>query len=49
MLFRSRDIIIPPVEVTPQGTIRTNESPGFGYELDRDYIRQITVREETLG
>ena len=46
--YWQRDIIIPPVEVTPQGTIQVSEKPGFGYELDRDYIRQLTVREETL-
>ncbi|MBI3694525.1 MAG: o-succinylbenzoate synthase [Acidobacteria bacterium] len=47
--YWKRDIVTPPVEVTPQGTIRTGDNPGFGYELDRDYIRQITAREETLG
>jgi O-succinylbenzoate synthase len=44
-----RDIIQPPVEVSAQGAIRAPEQPGFGYALDLDYIRQITVREETLG
>ncbi len=44
-----RDIIRPEVEVTPQGTIRASDRPGFGCELDLDYIRQLTVREETLG
>src|SRR5712692_8341426 len=40
-----RDIIQPPVEASAQGTIRATEQPGFGYALDLDYIRQITVRE----
>jgi len=46
--YWKRDIITPPVEVSPDGTIRTTEAPGFGYGIDLDYIRQITVREETL-
>jgi o-succinylbenzoate synthase len=46
--YWKRDIIVPPVEVTPAGTIHVTNAPGFGYELDHDFIRQITVREETL-
>ncbi len=46
--YWQRDIIAPPVEVTPQGTIQASDRPGFGYELDLDYIRSITAREETL-
>ena len=44
-----RDIIHPAVEVTPRGTIAIRDDPGFGYELDGDYIRHITVREESIG
>jgi len=47
--YWARDIIVPPVETTPQGTIRVSGEPGFGYALDRDYIRSITVREESAG
>ena len=47
--YWARDIIVPPVETTPQGTIRVSSEPGFGYALDRDYIRSITVREESAG
>ena len=46
--YWTRDIITPPVETTPRGTILLRDKPGFGYELDRDFIRQITVREETI-
>ncbi|MBI3666485.1 MAG: o-succinylbenzoate synthase, partial [Acidobacteria bacterium] len=46
--YWARDIILPPVEVTPRGTIQVRDEPGFGYSLDYDFIRQITVREETL-
>jgi len=46
--YWSRDIIHPAVEVTPQGTIAVRDEPGFGYELDYDFIRSITVRQEDL-
>jgi len=47
--YWARDIIVPPVETTRQGAIRVSDEPGFGYALDRDYIRSITVREESAG
>jgi O-succinylbenzoate synthase len=47
--YWARDIIQPPVEITPQGTIEIRDEPGFGYALDLDYIRSITVREESVG
>jgi o-succinylbenzoate synthase len=47
--YWARDIIVPPVETTPQGTIKVSDDPGFGYALDRDYIRSITIREESAG
>jgi O-succinylbenzoate synthase len=47
--YWKRDIIQPEVEVTPAGTIEVRDQPGFGYDLDLDYIRSITVREEVLS
>jgi O-succinylbenzoate synthase len=47
--YWARDIIHPPVEVSTEGTITVREAPGFGYELDHDFIRAITVREETIA
>jgi o-succinylbenzoate synthase len=47
--YWQRDIIHPPVEVTPRGTIEIRDAPGFGYELDCDYLRHLTVREEVLA
>ncbi len=47
--YWKRDIIDPPVETTPHGTIPVRDEPGFGYRLDMDYLRQITVKEETIG
>jgi O-succinylbenzoate synthase len=47
--YWARDIITPPVETTPRGAILLRDEPGFGYDLDRDFIRHITVREETIA
>jgi O-succinylbenzoate synthase len=46
--YWKRDIIQPAIEVTPRGAIEVSNQPGFGYDLDLDYIREITVREETV-
>ena len=46
--YWARDIIDPPVEVTPHGTIAVRDEPGFGYDLDRDFLDSITVRREIL-
>ncbi len=40
--YWARDIITPAVEVSSQGTIRVSEAPGFGYEVDVDYLRHVT-------
>ena len=47
--YWTRDVIDPPVEVTPQGTIRIRDEPGFGYAIDRDFLKEITLREESTG
>jgi O-succinylbenzoate synthase len=47
--YWKRDIIVPPVEITPTGTIAVRDEPGFGYEIDMDFLRGVTVREETVG
>jgi O-succinylbenzoate synthase len=47
--YWARDIIQPPVETTSHGTIVVSDQPGFGYHLDLDFIRSLTLREETLG
>ena len=47
--YWQRDIIHPAVEVTPQGTIAIRDDPGFGYALDLDYVRHLTVREESVS
>ena len=47
--YWKRDIICPPVETTTRGTIEVRNEPGFGYAIDHDFIREITVRQETIG
>ncbi len=47
--YWSRDVIAPAVEVTPRGTIGVRDEPGFGYDLDLDFIRHVTVQEEAIG
>jgi o-succinylbenzoate synthase len=46
--YWKRDIVAPPVEVTSRGTIHVSDKPGFGYELDVDYLESLVVRRETL-
>ncbi len=33
--YWARDIVCPPVEITPRGTIVVRDEPGFGYEIDQ--------------
>jgi O-succinylbenzoate synthase len=47
--YWARDIIAPPVEVLPGGVIEPRDEPGFGYEIDRDFLKSVTLREETLA
>jgi len=47
--YWKRDIISPEVEVTPAGTIRITDAPGFGYDIDYDFLKHVTVREETVN
>jgi O-succinylbenzoate synthase len=47
--YWTRDVITPAVEVSPRGTIAVSDQAGFGYELDRDYLGHVTVREESLA
>jgi o-succinylbenzoate synthase len=46
--YWKRDIISPAVEITPQGTIAVRDEPGFGYAIDHDFMKHVTVREETV-
>jgi O-succinylbenzoate synthase len=47
--YWTRDIIVPPVEVSPLGTIEVPTAPGFGYEIDHDFLKSVTVQEEVIS
>jgi len=47
--YWARDIIEPPVDVNTHGTIAIRDQPGFGYEIDGEYLTDITVRAEVLA
>lgn len=47
--YWKQDIITPPVEVNAQGTIALTDQPGFGYDLDLDYLDELTVRREEIN
>jgi O-succinylbenzoate synthase len=46
--YWKRDIISPAVEVSAGGTITVPQGPGFGYEIDADYLDSLVVRREML-
>ncbi|HVN08674.1 MAG TPA: o-succinylbenzoate synthase [Patescibacteria group bacterium] len=46
--YWQEDIIDPPVEVSPQGTIQAPERRGSGFEPKLDMIERLTVRSEVL-
>lgn len=46
--YWKKDIIMPAIDVTPQGTIPVSDAPGFGYEIDTDYLDSLVIRRETL-
>lgn len=46
--YWTRDIIQPPVEVAPRGTIELRNEPGFGYALDMEFLESVRVRQETF-
>jgi O-succinylbenzoate synthase len=46
--YWKRDIISPEVQVSARGTIAVPQGPGFGYSLDHDFLRSVTVREEVI-
>jgi O-succinylbenzoate synthase len=46
--YWKRDIITRSIEVTPTGTIEVTDKPGFGYDIDHDYLESLVVRRELL-
>ncbi len=46
--YWAEDIIVPPVEVTPRGTIPRPTGVGLGYEVNEKRIDALTVRTEVI-
>jgi O-succinylbenzoate synthase len=46
--YWTEDIIEPPVEVSPRGTIRRPTGGGFGYEVNERRIEALTTRTEIM-
>ena len=46
--YWTEDIIVPPVTVTPRGTIVRPEADGIGYEINERRIEALTVRETII-
>jgi O-succinylbenzoate synthase len=44
--YWKRDLIHPEVQVTPRGTILVPDTPGFGYDIDHEFLGKATVRQE---
>jgi O-succinylbenzoate synthase len=44
--YWEEDIILPAVEVSPEGTARVPDSPGLGFTVNKRRIEKLTVREE---
>jgi O-succinylbenzoate synthase len=45
--YWEEDVVDPPVEVTPHGTIQVPAGPGLGYHVRRDLIDRWTTEKET--
>ncbi|HWQ33093.1 MAG TPA: o-succinylbenzoate synthase [Blastocatellia bacterium] len=46
--YWTEDIITPPVEVSPRGTITRPTGPGIGYEVNEKRLEALTVRTEII-
>ena len=44
--YFARDIIVPEVEVGPDGTVEVPRAVGLGFEIDRDYVAATTETVE---
>jgi O-succinylbenzoate synthase len=47
--YWKHDIIAPEVETTAQGTIVIRDEPGFGYQIDHDFMNSVTLRTEAVS
>ena len=47
--YWEEDIIEPPVNITPKGTIIAPDAPGIGFEIKQERIDKLTVRKECIS
>ena len=45
--YWEEDLIEPPVEVSPKGTIPIPTTPGLGYRVRQDVVERCTIEKET--
>jgi O-succinylbenzoate synthase len=46
--YFARDVIVPPVTVSANGTVDVPESPGLGFDVDLDYLSANTENVERI-
>lgn len=46
--FFARDVIVPEVEVAPDGTVNVPGGSGLGFEIDQDYIAHCSETVEVM-
>lgn len=44
--YWKRELLTEEIVATPHGTIRSNDRPGFGYDIDMEFLDSITVRQD---
>jgi O-succinylbenzoate synthase len=47
--YYKQDLIEPPIEMTPRGTIEVPHSPGIGVTPQEDRIKQVTLKHEIFA
>ena len=47
--YFERDTVSPAIEVTPDGFIIPPDGPGIGYEPDKPWIEEITVKSKVIN
>ena len=45
--YWKQDVIVPPVEVSAQGTIALMDGVGFGYEIDKEFLESLVGEART--
>ena len=46
--YFARDVIVPPVTVSANGVVDVPQDPGFGFDVDRDYLEANTENLERI-